>query len=352
MFSVAVDAMGGDFAPRAVIEGVSETLDASADTYKLLLVGDRSQLEAGLARVGKEHDPRVVIVPAGQVVEMDEPPAAAIRAKRDSSINVAVDLAKKGEAGAVVSAGNTGAAVAATVLRLRMLPGIERPGIATVFPSPTGPFVLLDAGATVDCKPVQLLHYAIMGDVYARHILGYASPRVGLLNVGGEQSKGNDLTKETFRLLETLDDVNFVGNVEGNDLFEDSVDVVICDGFVGNVVLKTCESLAKALGHILKHNLQKTPLRKAGYLLSRKAYQELKQLSDYSEYGGAPLLGVNGVCIIGHGSSSPKAFRSAIRVAGEFILHQVNEHIVQRVERLGWRGGTPMDDARANSPSG
>jgi len=342
MFSIAVDAMGGDYAPRAVVEGVGETLDRSADTCKLLLVGDPQQLEAELTRIGRLGDPRIEVVSASQVIGMDEAPASAIRAKRDSSISVAVRLAREGRAGAVVSAGNTGASVAATVLSFRMLPGIERPGIATVFPSPTGPFVLLDAGATVDCKPTQLLQYAVMGDVYARHILGYSTPRVGLLNVGGEESKGNELTKEAFGLLDALDDVNFVGNVEGNDLFEDSVDVVVCDGFVGNVVLKTSESLAKALGHILKSNLQKTPLRKAGYLLSRKAYHELKQLSDYAEYGGAPLLGVNGVCIIGHGSSSPKAIRHAIRVAGEFLLHQVNERIVKRIERLGLGKPTPQ----------
>ncbi len=327
--------MGGDFAPKAVIEGVCEALETLPDESRLFLVGDRDRIEAELVRVGCADDPRLGIKHASQVVDMHDSPAQAIRSKRDSSVNVAVGLAKKGEADAVVSAGSTGAAVASTVLQLRMLPGIERPGIAAVFPSPTGHFVLLDAGATVDCKPVHLLHYAVMGDVYARHILGYESPRIGLLNVGGEKSKGNELTKETFRLLRQVPDISFVGNIEGHDLFEDSVDVVVCDGFVGNVVLKTSESLANALGHILKRSLQKTPLRKAGYLLSRQAYQELKQLSDYAEYGGAPLLGVNGVCIIGHGSSSPKAIRSAIRVAGEFVSHQVNQHIVERVQGLG-----------------
>jgi len=327
--------MGGDFAPGAVIEGVSEALRLAPDAYELLLVGDEDKLLGELSRVGVHDHPRVRIVHAGQVVRMNEPAAAAMRTKRDSSINVAVDLVKKGEAGAVISAGNTGAAVASTVVKLRMLSGIERPGIATVFPSPTGRFVLLDAGATVECKPIHLVHYAIMGDVYARRILGEENPRVGLLSVGGEQNKGKELTKETFKLLEPLPDLNFIGNVEGHDLFSGGVDVVVCDGFVGNVVLKCCESLAQALGRILAEKLRKNVFRKAGYVLSRKAYAELNQLSDYAEYGGAPLLGVDGVCIIGHGSSSSRAICNAIRVAGEFIRHQVNQHIVDRVEHLG-----------------
>ena len=327
--------MGGDHAPRALIEGVSETLAASPGTYHLLLVGDRSCVEAELSRVGRLGDDSVTVVHAEEVVHMDEAPAAAVRSKRRSSISVAVDLVKAGEADAVVSAGNTGAAVASTVVKLRMLPGIERPGIATIFPSPTGHFVLLDAGATVDCKPMHLVHYAIMGDVYSRHVLGRPEPRIGLLNVGGENSKGNELTRETFQVLSQVSNIDFVGNVEGHDLFGDSVDVVVCDGFVGNVVLKTCESLAKALSNILKTSLNRNFARKAGYLLSRGAYAELRKLSDYAEYGGAPLLGVRGTCIISHGSSSPRAIRSAIRVAGEFIRHQVNERIVARVQHVG-----------------
>ncbi|MBT3376890.1 MAG: phosphate acyltransferase PlsX [Lentisphaerae bacterium] len=337
MLTIAVDAMGGDFAPRAIIEGVAAALndDVFADPCAFLLVGDEAVLSQELARVDIAGDSRLEIVHASQAVAMDDAPATALRSKRDSSINVAVGLVKDGRAGAVVSAGNTGAAVASTVVKLRMLAGVERPGIATIFPSPTGPFVLLDAGATVDCKPMHLVHYAIMGDVYARRILGHANPRIGVLSVGGEETKGNELSKETFKLLSRLDNIRFVGNVEGHDLFGGEVDVVVCDGFVGNVTLKCCESLAKAVSHILRRNLEKTSLRKLGYLLSRNAYRELKQVTDYAEYGGAPLLGVNGVCIIGHGSSSPRAVTNALRVAGEFILHQVNEHIVERIEHLG-----------------
>lgn len=325
--------MGGDSAPRAVIEGVGEALERFPGKFQLLLVGHQEQIEVELARLGKQRHPALELVHAPDVVHMHEAPAAAARTKRQSSINLAVELVKKGEADAVVSAGNTGAAVASTVLKLRTLQGIERPGIAPAFPSPSGHFVLIDAGANVDSKPIHLVHYAIMGDVYARRILGHENPRIGLLNVGGEQLKGNELTKETFRLLGALPGINFIGNVEGHDLFSGGVDVVVCDGFAGNVVLKCCESLAEALGHILKENLQKTTMRKMGYLLSRGAYRELKAMSDYAEYGGAPLLGVNGVCIIGHGSSSPRAIANAIRVAGEFVQHQVNEHIVARVPR-------------------
>jgi glycerol-3-phosphate acyltransferase PlsX len=303
------------------------------------VVGIREQVESELSRIGKLGDPRLEVVHAPEVVRMDDSPAAAIRSKRNSSINVAVGLVKKGEAKAVVSAGNTGAVVASTVLKLRTLPGIERPGICTAFPSPNGHFVLLDAGSTVDCKPIHLVHYAVMGDVYQRHVLGIEKPRIGLLNVGDESVKGNDLTKQTFKLLSELDHLNFIGNVEGHDLFTGRVDVVICDGFVGNVVLKTCESLANMLGDILKSSLQKNWMRKLGYLLSRNAYRELRSIADHAEWGGAPLLGVNGVCIIGHGSSCPRAVRNAIRVAGEFVQHQVNDHIVNRVQRLGLVAG-------------
>ena len=335
MTRIAVDAMGGDFAPRAIVEGVGEALDRLGDGIRLVVVGIQEQIESELSRIGKLGDPRLELVHAPEVVRMDDSPAAAIRTKRRSSINLAVDLVKQGEAKAVVSAGNTGAMVASTVLKLRTLPGIERPGIGTVFPSPTGHFVLLDAGSTVDCKPMHLVHYAVMGDVYQRHILGVKNPRIGLLNVGDESVKGNDLTKQTFKLLESIDQLNFIGNIEGHDLFTGRVDVVVCDGFVGNVVLKTCESLACMLSDILKRNLKKNWIRKLGALLSRNAYRELQSFGDHAEWGGAPLLGVNGVCIIGHGSSCPRAVGNAIRVAGEFVQHQVNEHIVGRIQNLG-----------------
>ncbi|MBT3286371.1 MAG: phosphate acyltransferase PlsX [Victivallales bacterium] len=339
MAVIAVDGMGGDHAPRAIVEGVGQALDGSLPWItKILLVGDEGRLQQELVQVGLAGDSRIELVHADQVVDMHESPASAVRSKRRSSISVSVDLAKQGKVDAVVSAGHTGAAVAATVLKLRTLPGIERPAIATLMPSPAGQFLILDVGSNVECKPSHLLQYAIMGDVYERAIRGKSSPRIGLISVGGETGKGNDLTKETFKLLEGTPHLNFVGNIEGHDLFTGKVDVVLCDGFVGNVVLKTCEGLAKAIGGLLKQSLKKTPVRMLGALLSQGAFRELKELCDYAESGGAPLLGVDGVCIIGHGSSSPKAVRNAIRVAGEFVEHQVNKHIVERVQELTAKG--------------
>ncbi|HSH74256.1 MAG TPA: phosphate acyltransferase PlsX [Longimicrobiales bacterium] len=334
MSRLAVDAMGGDFAPRAIVEGIGEALDRGYPDLKVFVVGQREKVEAELTRIGKLGDPRVEVVEAPEVIGMEESPASGVRSKRRSSINVAVDLVKSGEAQAVISAGNTGAAVASTVLKLRTLPGIERPGIATVLPSSSGRFVLLDSGSTVDCKPIHLVHYAIMGDAYERYVLGKESPRIGLLNVGGEVQKGNELTKETFKLLKDMKGLNFIGNVEGHDLFSGGVDVVVCDGFVGNVVLKTCESLASAIGSMLREALGKTVPRKLGYLLSRNAFREIRELCDYAEAGGAPLLGVNGICIIGHGSSCPRAVRNAIRVADDSIRHDVNAKIVGQVRDL------------------
>jgi phosphate acyltransferase len=346
MPAIAVDAMGGDFAPRVVIEGVGEWLDRHAGGTTVFVVGDEEQVRAELRRIGKESDPRLTLVHAPDAIRMDEAPAAAVRTKRRSSINVAVDLVKQGDAQAFFSAGNTGACVASTVLKWRTLAGISRPGIATVFPSTEGSFVLLDAGSTVDCEPINLAHYAIMGLVYARHILGKSDPRVGLLNVGGENLKGNDLAKESFKLLSSMAGLNFIGNVEGHDLFCGRVDVVVCDGFVGNVVLKTCESLGVAMGVLLRNNLSKNILRKAGYLLSRGAYTELRRTCDPAEFGGAPLLGVDGVCIIGHGSSCARAVRNGIRVAEEFVRHQVNARIVEQTAAFAATlGGAPAASA-------
>lgn len=329
MATIAVDAMGGDFAPRAIVEGTAEALDLLPGTFDVMLVGPEDRIRDELVRLGKSNHSRVHVVNAPDSIGMGESPASAVRTKRKASINVAVDLVKNGEADAVVTAGNTGAAVASTVLKLRVLPGVERPGIAAVFPSPNGHFSLLDAGSNIDCKPSHLVQYAIMGDIYEREVMGTQKPRIGLLNIGDETGKGNELTKETFALLQDVQGIHFIGNVEGHDLFGGDVDVVVCDGFVGNVVLKASESLAHAIQEILKRNLSKNPLRATGYLLSRNAYRELKQACDYAEFGGVPLLGINGVCIIGHGASNPKAIRNGIRVANECIEHSVNEHIVE-----------------------
>jgi glycerol-3-phosphate acyltransferase PlsX len=263
---------------------------------------------------------------------MHDPPAVSIRKKKDSSINVCVRLAKEGKVNAIVSAGNTGAVVCATTLQLGVLPGIERPGIAVVLPTLTGVSLLIDVGANIDAKPNHLLHYAVMGAVYSKSILGKSSPSVGLLNVGEEESKGTDFIKETFKLI-SRSSLNFVGNVEGRDIFNGSTDVVVCDGFIGNVVLKVSESLAETIGSLLKRQLSKSIWTKLGGLLSKSAFTALKKETDYSEYGGAPLLGINGTCIISHGGSSGKAIKNAIRVAKEFVERKVNQDILEGVSK-------------------
>ena len=337
MVSLAIDVMGGDHAPRCVVEGVGLALDSLEGIERLFLIGRQTDMEQELRRIGKLGHARLELVHTDQVVAMHESPAAAIRTKKDASIAVAVDLVKDGRARAVVSAGHTGAAVASTVLKLRTLPGIERPGIATILPAISGRFLLLDAGANVDTKPGQMAQYAIMGEIYAREILGVAHPRIGLLNVGGEDGKGNELTREAFKTLSALKDMGleFVGNAEPNDLFSGNIDVVVCDGFTGNMVLKTGEAVAKFTRQRMKLSIGRNPARLAGAMLLRGAFADLRRASDSEEYGGAPLLGVNGVCIKAHGASTPLAIRNAIRVAVEAVEHHVNELIVARVQELG-----------------
>lgn len=325
---IAVDVMGGDFAPTAIMDGFALAYPKFPE-IQYVLVGQEEVVRSELKRINLSEGNRIRIKHASQVVEMSDSSVSALRAKKDSSITVCSELLKGGEVSAIVSAGHTGAAVSTSVVKVRTLPGIDRPGIATVFPTPQGPFVLLDAGANVDAKPLHLVQYAIMGEIYAKSILGVENPRIGVLTIGEEDEKGTDLTRKTREILSQLP-MNFVGNVEGGDLFAHNVDVVVCDGFVGNVVLKSCEGLAKAIGRTLKKLLTKNPVRMVGYAISKGAFDDLKKITDYEEYGGAPLLGINGTCIIGHGSSSPKAVMNAIRVASEFVQHNVNDHISQR----------------------
>jgi glycerol-3-phosphate acyltransferase PlsX len=247
-------------------------------------------------------------------------------------VSRAVDLVKKGEAAAIVTAGHTGAAVAATTIKLRTLPGIDRPGIAAIMPSETNIFCLIDAGANSDARAEHLMQYAIMGSVYSRHVLGYERPTVGLMSIGDEDVKGSDLTKEVFKMLKRSA-LNFRGNIEGHDLFGDPVEVVVCDGFVGNVILKTCESVASAIMKWLKHELMRSKVRMAGAYLAQNAFRAIKKKTNYEEYGGMPLLGVNGICIIAHGASTALAIKNALRVAAESIEQQVNPHIVEEVRR-------------------
>lgn len=324
---IAVDAMGGDFAPAQNVEGVLEALDTLPQISQLFMVGNEDAIRKALPP-GRSFSSKVEFVPATEVVGMDESPAVAVRRKKDSSIGRAIDLVKAGKADAVFSAGNTGAAVAACTLKLRTLEGVRRPAIATVMPT-TGdnPFVLIDAGANTDCEPDLLFQFAVMGNIYAREILGIANPRVGLLSIGGEDAKGNEETKAAFAMLEKSS-LNFIGNVEGHDLYSGNVDVVSCDGFVGNVVLKTSESAAHSIGRWLKIELKKNWIRMLGAFISQGAFRTLKKKLDPAAYGGAPLLGVNGVCIIGHGSSTPHAVCNGIRVACESVNHKINHLII------------------------
>lgn len=325
---IAVDAMGGDYAPREAVMGA---LEASRDGIDVILVGDRGSI---LNELGKEQNNRIEIVHTTEVISMGEQPAVAVRRKRDSSIARSVGLVKEGTASAFVSAGSTGAVMAASLLGLGRIKGIDRPAIASVLPSQKGGTVLLDVGANVDCKPKNLLQFGIMGYLYAEKILGIKSPRVGLLSIGEEDSKGNELTLEAFPMLREAG-INFIGNVEGRDLFSGSVNVVVCDGFVGNVVLKAGEGLAMALLRMMKEELARNWLSKMGTALALPGLKEFRRRVDYAEYGGAPLLGVNGVVIVCHGSSTALAIRNAIKVAAEAVscglLNAIGENVESRL---------------------
>ena len=339
---IALDAMGGDFGPPNIVGGAVMALKEYSHIEKLFLVGDTPRIEAELKKLNC-NDRRIEIEHSTQVVEMSDGAVQSVKRKKDSSVSRAVDLVKKGEATAIVSAGHTGAAVAATTIKLRTLPGVDRPGIAAVIPSETNIFVLIDAGANSDPRPDHMVQYAIMGSVYSRHVLGYPKPTIGLMSIGDEDMKGSDLTKEVFKMLKQSG-LNFRGNIEGHDLFADPVEVVVCDGFVGNVILKTCESIGDAIFKWLKHELTKNKLRMAGAYLAQAAFKAIRKKVNYEEYGGSPLLGVNGICIIAHGASTPLAIKNALRVAAESIEQQVNPHIVEEVRRYH-ETTTPLEPA-------
>ena len=323
--------MGGDHGCAVVIEGVKRALRVDKKITALYLVGHQDQIRPAVA-AARLRDERVRVVHAAEVLTMEDKPIDGLRRKRDCSVARAVELVKDGQAEAVISPGNTGGVVAASTIKLRPLPGVDRPGIATVVPAPQNYFVLLDAGANVECRPIHLAQYAIMGAVYSREILGYKRPRVGLLNVGTEDVKGNDLTQEAFKLCKQAD-INFIGNVEGNDLFANRVDVVVCDGFVGNVVLKTCESLATGIFAWLKNELTLNPKRMIGALLVRGALRTIKHRLDPDAYGGMPLLGLNGNVMIMHGSSRERAVMNAIRVTTETFKSHLNDVICREIGR-------------------
>ncbi|MBU1727471.1 MAG: phosphate acyltransferase PlsX [Candidatus Omnitrophica bacterium] len=322
---IIVDAMGGDYAPGVVVEGA--IVAAQEYNVNIVLVGDEVKIKSLLEK-SKYKGERISVYPAQEVIEMSESAATSVRRKRNSSIVIGVNLVKEGNGDAFLSAGNTGAVACAAVLGLGMLSGIERPGIAIVTPTLKGASLIIDVGANIDPKPAQLLQYGIMGDAYCRNILNKTNPIVGLLNIGEEEAKGTEFMKETFDLLEKSP-LNFIGNIEGKDLFSGKCDVVVCDGFVGNVALKVSESAAETMQVFLKRHILGSFWGKIGLLFLMPSLKRFKKDLDYSEYGGAPLLGVNGVVIIGHGRSNVKAIKNAIRVAKEEVERQVNAKILE-----------------------
>lgn len=323
---LALDAMGGDHAPSVNILGAKAALALYPAIKKIFLVGDGPTLEAQCQEHRLSSD-RITIVHASEVIGMAEPGAKTVRRKKNSSINIAMDLVKTGDADAFISAGNTGACVASATIKLRLIEGIERAGIASPLPNEHGVCNILDAGANPEAKPQHLIGYAIMGTAFAKHVLGVADPLVGLMSNGEEDEKGTTFTKETFALLKETPGIHFIGNVEGHDLFETPLHVVLCDGFTGNIVLKSCEATAKAMGKWLKQELTANPLRTLGAAMAKGAFKALKEKSSYESYGGCPLLGVNGVVIIAHGSSSALAIQNALRVAMETVENKVNDAI-------------------------
>ena len=326
MIWVAVDAMGGDYAPRNVVDGALAA--ARHFDFGVALVGPESILEREVARHAFVNRQRIRLVDAADVVAMDESPAAALRRKPNASIRVAAGLVARGEASALVSAGHTGATVMASHGAFGMLPGVDRPALAATIPTRQRPAVLLDVGASVECRPQHLLQFAVMGHVYARVIFGLENPRVGLLSIGEEATKGNELTREAHRLLKTAP-LTFIGNVEARDVYSGSADVIVSDGFTGNVALKISEGLVETMETLLGEELSSTVTMRVGSLLTRRALRRFKLRVDYSEYGGAPLLGVAGVTIVGHGRSSAKAIRNAMAMAYRFA----SQRFIQRVEQ-------------------
>jgi glycerol-3-phosphate acyltransferase PlsX len=325
---VVLDAMGSDHAPHAEIDGA---LAAARDLgVVVILVGQPDRVEPELRRCGwrGDGDKGIELVEAAEVIGMDDPVAASVRRKKRSSLRIGSKLVTEGKADGFVSAGNTGAAMATAKMVIGTLPGVDRPALAALIPTKAAkPTLLLDVGANSECKAQHLVQFAIMGDAYSRAVLGTVKPVVGLMSIGEEETKGNDLTKEAFPLLRELKGLNFVGNVEGRDLFSGAVDVIVTDGFTGNVMLKLSEGLTEAMLSMIKRELTTSAVTKAGAVLAKPAFQNIKKRLDYSEYGGAPLLGVRQIVVIGHGSSNARAIRNAIRNVKEFSENRASERI-------------------------
>jgi glycerol-3-phosphate acyltransferase PlsX len=335
---IAVDVMSGDHGCSVVIEGVKQALEADKSIAALYLVGNEADINSARERL-QLRDSRIQILHASEVLTMEDKPLEGIRKKKDSSLVRAIELVREGKADAVISPGNTGALVAGS-MKLGRLDGVKRPAIAARMPSRTQDFVLLDAGANDVCEPLHLAQFAVMGNIYAKALLGVRQPRVGVLSNGSEESKGNDLTREAAKLCRQLD-LNFIGYVEGFDLFNDAVDVVVTDGFTGNVVLKTAESLGYAIGSILKAELKASPMRQVGAFLAKGGLMKLKKRMDPEVYGGAVVLGLKGTVIKTHGSSRQRAIANAIRVATEEISHGVNQLVSQQIAQANERLTAP-----------
>ena len=329
---LAVDAMGGDFGPSVVVPGA---LSAARSTgAKVLLVGQESAVREALDKLpARERNEALYdIVPASQVVEMEEKPSEILRTKKNSSIQVACRLVKQGQARAIVSAGHSGAAVACGMFILGRIPGVERPALATILPTEKAPMLLLDVGANVECRPHHLFQFGLMGTTFAQDILGYETPRLGILSIGEEEGKGNSLVKSSYDLLKMAQNLNFLGNVEGRDLFTGNVDVVVCDGFVGNVALKLSEGLGSSLTHVLKRELLSSGLLpKVGTWLAKKAFRKFGKMVDYAEYGGAPLLGLQAVAIVCHGASNAKAIANAVTMAATYVEKGTHKRLVDAI---------------------
>lgn len=329
---LAVDAMGGDHAPKVVVEGPAEALARFPNIDRLLLVGDEAQVKALWDTTGSGSS-KVEIVHAPTVVTMHDLSTAPLRSKKDSSISLCADLVRRGDAHGLVSAGHTGAAVAVTTVKWRMIPGVERPGICSPLPAERGITQLLDAGANVEAKVEHLVAYAVMGSAYCQSLHGIVRPRVGLMSVGEEDHKGTDFTREVFAQLKQAP-VNFIGNVEGHDLFNSKADLIVCDGFTGNVILKSIEATAKIMFKWLKQELTASPVRKLGALMAKKGFFAARERANYEAYGGSPLLGVNGICIIGHGSSTSRAIMNMIRVGAEAVDARIDQVIEEKMAEL------------------
>lgn len=326
---IAIDAMGGDYGPRGVVEGAMKALKHV--NYELLLVGNRRYIRR-LLRARRFESPLIELVHTTQKVDMHESPKESLR-KKDSSMSVCARLVKEGDAQAVISAGNTGAAMASALMAWRTLPGISRPAIATLIPGQKHPVVLIDSGANVDCKPRNLLEFGVMGHCYAKYVLERNSPRIAVLSIGEEESKGNELTKAASELLSNTS-LNFRGNAEGRDIISDKYDVIVCDGFIGNVILKFAEGVAGMIFKSLKWEISKNIISRFAAIGVKPAFKSLKKRIDYQEYGGAPLLGLNGTYIICHGISDPKAIMNAIKAAGRIVDHDLNRHIVEEIKKM------------------